>query len=524
MEAVGPSLAFNGYTQARPMVPNQRPLSQRVVVDGVFASSASLLEQYTLSFGALDLGNFLSAGAFFPVPHGMSPVGAQQVYTGHSQTQRFYDGAGSVYDQVKVVCRPDPLTTANLSITTSPDGSTTTITPTMARAGTDLGFGWFEVTAPMAVGFTGSGAVQTMTFTSSTSSGAPWFVSAVRAIGPSITLTFEPIAQNISSTVDAYAAVLECAMATPILTLGTSTITINPADKAICRSSTYDVPVIGISNSSSFDHLIVERSVDSGTSWTVAIRVDDPGAGLNLIDEECPWDVGGAILVFYRVTGYRDSDRRSTQSIVGPWSGFSANPGAAFGLSSNEAGFSVAYVPADPNQVQVTWNPLNPVQLVPLHGQDYSYALRIPENRGLSVTVAVLVDYISYCCMPTDRAAVVVPLYDDSVAAYDSSTVSYDGSATPVVTTCTTAQNSSLTDYSELLSKGGGSMSPRPYERDILNVFNSSATWLLKLPGGHTRFVTAQVGAMAITPAAGLYMAELTLTDITPPSADPYDE
>jgi hypothetical protein len=137
----------------------------------------------------------------------------------------------------------------------------------------------------------------------------------------------------------------------------------------------------------------------------VARILTSPGDGYLFVDEECPWDVGGVIGAQYRVTGYRDADRvsatTSITSSIGLWAGGpNTSPGAAFGLSSNQAGFSVAYVPVDSNELQVTWSPLNPVQTVPLHGQDYQYALRTPENRGLSVTVTVLVDQIVYCCMP----------------------------------------------------------------------------------------------------------------------------
>lgn len=522
-EALGPSLCYNGYTQPRTMSPNQRPLTVRTVVDGVFAAPAGPMEQYELSFGALDYGNFLSAGSMFPVFHGMAPINAQQVYSGHSQTQRMYVQSGTTVDQVRVVCRPDPLTTAPLAVVVPGIGNAL-ITPALARAGEDIGYGWFVVTAPVTPGTFGSTAVITITMSSVlASSGAPWFVSSVQAIGPAITLAFEPFAQNSGNAVNSYAVTLECTMVSPSVTLGTSTISMDPVNKATCRASSYDVPTLTISNSSSFDRLIVERSVDAGLTWTVATRVVDPSSGLVFIDEECPWDVGGAISVIYRVTGYRDSDRRSTSTTTGNWSGLSSNPGAAFGLSSNQAGFSVAYVPADPNQVQVTWNPLNPVTTVQLHDVDYQYALRIPENRGLSVSVPVLVDQISYCCMPT-TATTLTAGFDSSLISFDDSGVVFDASTMNGTSVCALDQQNSITNYGELLQKGGQSMSPRPYERDILNVFNSSAVWILKLPGGHTRFVTAQVGAMAITPAAGVYMAELTLIDVTPPSADPYDE
>lgn len=498
-EALGPSLAYNGYTQPRTMTPNQRPLSQRTVVDGVFASGAKALQQYTLSFGAADVGNYLSTGTFFPVFRGMAPIGSQQVYTSHSQTQRFYDGAGAVYDRVRVVCRPDPLTTAPLTVIMA-SGAIAFIDPVADWPnGEDIGFGWRAVTVSWNAGaYVGAGAVDTATFTSSAAANAPWFVSSVQAIGPGIGQAFEPFAQNSGNAVNTYALEIQCTMAVPDVTIGTATISLNPADRGICRDQFYDVPTVLLNNPGVFNRVIIERSIDGGLTWVVAARVFDPSGVPFLVDEECPWDVGPVITVIYRITGYRDSDRRSTAITTSTWTGTSTAPGAAFGLSSNTAGFSVAYVPGDPNQVQVTWNPLNPVSTIPLHGVDYQYALRVPENRGLSVSVSVLVDYLSYCCVPIDHT-------------YPSDQ-------------CFTDQSSSLNDYSELLQKGARSMSPRPYERNILNVFNSAAIWVLKLPGSHSRFVTAQVGAMAITPAAGVYMAELTLTDVTPPSADPYSE
>jgi hypothetical protein len=111
--------------------------------------------------------------------------------------------------------------------------------------------------------------------------------------------------------------------------------------------------------------------------------------------------------------------------------------------------------------------------------------------------------------------------YDDVLVSYNSNSVTYDdlGNAE----TCIVDQADSLANYGELLQAGAKSMSPRPYEAGLLNVFNSSAVWTLKLPGGHTRFVTVEVGSMVITPVHGVYMAELTLTDVTPPSNDPYN-
>lgn len=526
-EAVGPSLAYVGYTQPRPMSPNQRPLASRIVVDGVFASAALPLDQYELSFGAMDTANFLTVGAMFPVFQGMAPPGAQQVYVGQNQIQTFNDGAGAVYDQVRIVCKPDPLTTSPLSVIVSPSGAIAIIDPVVDwPGGEDLGYGWRAVTKKFNAGsYVGTGIVTTITMNSATSQGAPWSVAAVRAIAGNFFFAFEPLAPTTSPSngIDSYPVVLECSLASPNVTLSTATTTLGPVDTfgvSVCRSGTVDQPTIFVNNFSAYDRTVIERSVNGGITWTFVGELEPPFAFL--IDQECPWDVGGAIYVMYRVTGYRDSDRRSTSAVFGPWIGQAVSPGAAFGLSSNVAGFSVAYMPADPNQVNITWNPLNPVSTIPLHGVDYQYALRAPEERGLSVTVAVLVDYISYCCMQYTPGLFVA--YDDPNVPYDDAVTPYDGNEPDLTNVCAVNQYFSQARYDELLSKGDRSMSPRPYERDILNVFNSSAPWVLKLPGGHTRFVTVTVGAMTITPAAGVYMAELTLTDIQIPSSDPYDD
>lgn len=498
-EALGPSLQYIGYTQPRPMSPNQRPLTKRVVVDGVFANDAETMEQYSLSFGALDIGNYLTAGSFFPVYQSMAPLSYRQVYTAHSQQQKFYDAVGSTYDYFRVVCKPDPLTAVGQPLVltiTGVGGATTSITPAQALAGEAVGNGWYAVMAPITTPFAGGGVVRTLTFTSTATATNAWQVSSVEPIGQSFPLTFEPQAGVSTSSPVTYAAILECTLTAPSVTLGTSTITITPPNHNACLATTTAVPTITINNGALYDRVIIERGTLAGTNYTVTARLVDPVNGAVVTDYEAPWDspqFDASLAVYYRVTGYRDSDRRSVSTISGPWAGTSVAPGAAFGLGSNELGAIVIYTPQDQSTLRLTWSALNPVQMIPLHMQDFQYALRIPENRGLSVSVDVEMSQFQACLITTSS-----------------------GYATYLA--------EMLANYGEKIGSGRFAMTPRPYESSLLPIFNSIYGWTLKLPGGHTRRVTLQVGDMSITTINGLYAASLNLTDVIPLSADPYSE
>lgn len=492
MEAVGPSLNLLGYTIPRNMVPNQRPLVVRAVVDGVFADTGTLIDSYVPSLGAADGGNYLSTGTFFPVFQAEAPNSQLKVWASNSPVQNFYTLSSSTFSAVRVVCKPDPLTTANLTVTFT--GATTvvaTITVANALAGEALGNGWFAVKVPVNV-TTGSSGVTVATFTSTTGFGAPWFVSAVQSVGNSATTTFEPLAGNGQY---AYAVELEAFLASLFVVTGTVSVSVSPTNHNTCLSSTMTVPSLTLTNGASYDRMIIERSVGSAGPWTVIGRLVAVANNQRFLDYEVPWDIGGfdaSTVINYRVTGYRDSDRQSV-SAVGSVAGTFGNPGAAFGLASNQLGVIMLYAPQDAGDLQVKWNALNPVQMIPQHMRDYQYALRIPENRGLSTTLDVEVNQFAACLIPTSS----------TYAAYVSEMLTY---------------------YGETIGSGRYAMTPRPYEVSLLPVFDSTYAWTLKLPGGHVRRVTVEaLGDMTITTINGLYMASMTLTDTIALSSDPYD-
>ena len=213
---------------------------------------------------------------------------------------------------------------------------------------------------------------------------------------------------------------------------------------------------------------------------------------LEWCDYGVPWDLISAS-VYYRVTGYRENDRAEQSVLVGPWAGTSVAPGAAFGLATQDALY--CYVPvSESGQLQITWNPLNPIESMPLAGKDYQVALRVAEQRGLQVTVTVVADQFQVCEVEG------LGLYDESLPYDDDG--SYDG-----------------TQYSSR-SPGAKSMSPVPYA--LIRALENEDRLTLKLPGGHTRYVTLDVGALASTPVFGVYLAEITLTDCVVPGTYPY--
>src|SRR5690606_17739835 len=95
-------------------------------------------------------------------------------------------------------------------------------------------------------------------------------------------------------------------------------------------------------------------------------------------------------------------------------------------------------------------------------------------------------------------------LYDDPGATYDQPGSSY---------------NSLTADGTYVELPGRFGMSPNPF--DQVRALETYSRLTLKLPGGHTRYVSCDVSAMTTVPVIGLYRADLTLRDTTPPDVIP---
>jgi hypothetical protein len=214
-------------------------------------------------------------------------------------------------------------------------------------------------------------------------------------------------------------------------------------------------------------------------------------------DYGVPWDLPNSS-ISYRVQGFRNSDHRTTPYTTVVWGDTSPAAGAAFGLATDDGLF--AYNPgSDSGELELQWNRLYPVEMMPLAGKDYQIALRPSEVRGYSITTNILVDKLSYCTS-SDESGVDDGTYD-GLGIYDDDNF-YDFPA------------SSPTSE----EPGAKGMAPTPFQQ--LNQFERTTRMTLKLPGGHTRVVYFDSGAQTLIPVIGLAMSECTLTDTTPVSIE----
>lgn len=480
-EAIGPSLLTKGIVVPRDTL-NPRPdVFRGSISGGVLTGPPTDLDQYILSVSGFPQSSYMLYGSFWP---GYSDF-EERLLSGSSTTSQYVLVNGSTqFDRIKVVVKPDPGLTHSLSISVEKPVSTVlataTITLANALAGLSLGNGYYEVSVPLSGAITPSAGQVFIKFSTTSPYPISWWLS--RAVPYGIDPSFGYNLSNPDVSIRDYSVVLQCALSNPSVAVVDKTIVV--ARPSCGNSSSITHPQIQISPVNVFDRYVIYRSITAGHTDAVSIAVIDssniqidPTNTFYMWDDYgVPWDVS---TVYYRVYGYRDADRRVFLSSWTSWSGAPAtSPGPAFGLSDQQSGTVVAFDPIDPSDVSIVWKSLNPIEQIQLHGLDYSIALRSPEERGLSITVPILIDNMYTC------------------------------NSTPI------------TQYAEPIVPGAKSMTPSPY--DVLRSLEGFNRLALQLPGGHTRWVSLDLGDMTIRVAGAVYVAEITLTDVVHPPSDPY--
>lgn len=470
-EAIGPPILMAGIYTARETLDPYPNLRQAGLSVGRIVSPPTELPNLNIDLTAVDYINFPFEGAFWASYAVASPGTLSQVYTGHSLNQRILPDAAT-YTRVKLLVQPDELTTANLTVTIEqPTGNpiaTATVTTAAALAQPDLGDGWREVSVGgFSVNLTATDA--NLVLSSTTTSAAPWYA----ALGFT---SFVEASYYVSQSDDDLAIVLECPLATPSTSIGQTAYPLyRPTDR--CLATTVALPTVTLTNGADYDWVLIERGLD-GMNYQGVVLLQDPTNAQVWTDFGAPWGVEAGTIT-YRVTGYRNSDHLSATATTIAVGNVIDAPGAAFGLAVPNEGL-YAYIPTvESGDLEITYNPMNPIQSVPLHELDYQIALRAPEERGLSVTVSVLTDRLVSCPEPTDD--------------FDP----------------------------EVLEPGASSFSPTPF--DQIRALENEDLLELILPGGHTRFVTLKLGTMNIRTQFGVYLTEITLTDAPNQIAAPYD-
>ncbi len=498
-ESLGPPYFMRGVRNARETLVNaaedgQPVLSRAPLTYGVIAAEpVSLDDDFLLGTVAYDEQRYILDGSFFP-GYTLEEFGnLGYVYASNSKTQYIVVDGATTYDRIKLLVRPDALTTAALTLSVEQPLATPIATATISRAvadaAADVGNGWKEVSVALSVPITPSAGRVAVVASSTTTVSAPWHWQ----FGAPVAL-YAPFGYDVDNfatlaTSTDYAVVLQCELAVPALVFDSATSEIFRPDGR-CLETAVNSPEITITNSDDYDWIVVERSVDGGASW-VSIAVWEPvSPNEQIVDRTAPWDLPAGSLS-YRVTGWRDADRRS-EFTVDVWNATASNPGAAFGfglpgiLSGNPTydtpGELWAYVLSeDSGALTVPWSPLNPISMVQLHGVDYQVALRSPEERGLSVRVPIIVDKL-LCVLEPEESGEFAP---------------------------------------EIVSPGRQAMTPTPFA-DLQRLEGYSRVGLM-LPGGHTRQVSVDISSsMNVRTARGIYATEIEITDVIPPDSDPY--
>ena len=485
-EAIGPSWLMRAIAQPRatlenPTLTGQPELFRGITNGGVLSGQPEELDEFVISVAPLDLIRFALDGSFFPAYQFGGVYGDfSEIYTGGDVATQVVVSGSTQFNRVKVLIYPDELTTANLTITVEKPAltvlATAVLTPAQVLALPDLGGGWREISVPLNVAVTPTAGNATIRLASTTPVTAPWRVS--RALGMN---SDDRFGYNPTVSASDVAAVLQCTLADPTYVIGSSAQNIyRPTDR--CITGTVTVPQITLSNGDLYDWVSIERAIGNGGSATyeAVTLIQNPTNGQVYIDTGAPWGIPTGT-IYYRIRGYRNADHLMVESTTPAWVGTIAPPGAAFGLAGGPDNVLYVYVPVDESSLQVQWNPLNPMSIVPLFGVDYQIPLRAPEERGLSTSFLVMVDQLSSCGTQVQA------------------------------------------DFgNEDLGSGEFALSPTPFDQ-IREVGNTERLSLI-LPGGYTQWVTVSLGTLTIKTPVGIYLAEMTLTPVTPPVVDPYEE
>lgn len=481
-EAIGPSFLFRAATEPRATLENTamtgQPVLRVATIDGgVLAAPPREFDSFILSGSAYDYSRLAIDGALWPAYDASGDLGDfSQTYSGVDTVTRILVDGTTTFNRIKVLIYPDELTTANLTITVEKPIltvlATVTITPAQALALPDIGNGWREISAVLSVPVTPTAGQVSIRLSSTTPVAAPWRIAEANPIG-----SLDQFGYNSGQAQTDVAAVLECTLAVPSVTLGNSVQNIYRPNGR-CLSTTITLPSITLTNGALYNWVSIERSLDAGATWTPVVLLQNTTNGQVYIDSAVPWDKT-ALTVTYRVMGYRNADHLAVTTVTAGWNAVATAPGTGgeFGLAAPN-GTLYVYAPVDESSLEVKWNPLNPVEIVPLLGVDYQIPLRAPEERGLAVSFLIMIDQLLVC-----GTADTVP-------------------------------------WTETLTPGAASLSPVPF--DQLRGIEDTTRFSLLLPGGHSRFVTMQLGGLSIKTMMGIYLAEVTLTDTTSPDVSPY--
>ncbi len=467
-EAIGPSLDLLGITQARPTQAPQLETRLATISGGVVVGVPAPFEDFNLAVVAYEEASRVADGPFWAAYTSLISGAEIRLTYLADIVQTFTADGATTYAGVKIMCRPDPLTTEGVLIMLQQPLGTpiaqVTLGAAAVRALPDAGGGWRIVAADFTAGTIPAtlAAAPAYLVAHLFTAEAVWFISGADLLGA-----------TLYDHGGDHAMVATCPAAVPPAPTVTAEATAILGGAA-CGVS--EINHLHLSWSVDADAAVyaVQRSVDLGSTWTVIAYLDSADAVAGVLDYDdlgAPWDVD----VVYWLTAYRAADLLATTGAASTPIAI-ASGGAVLGLSS--ASTAMVYAPAADAGVSMEWTDLSPVDYVQLAGETGQRALRGPEDRGLSLTVAVLIAELAACTL----------------------------SDPPVP---------------EALEVAARALDPAPW--DQVRVLAREARLDVRLPGGATRVMSLALSGLSARTAAGVYAAELTLTDVHAELTNPLD-
>lgn len=472
MEAIGPSIDLNAITVERDTLAGQIDTRVAPISDGVIVGAPTQFDSYILGAVIRD-NNYLTSGAWYPGYERASFSMSTDVYDTQQAFQRILVDGSTTFRYIKLLAKPDAITTANLNIfiqDASGTISTVSITPASVRSLPDDGNGWHEFAVQLPSDITPLPGYVTVLFTSAAGASiAPWFIAGALSVGGQAWSGYDPSGDPTPGSIpDDLAVTLLCTPAAiPAPTAIVIQQSIFPSLDASCGQANIDFVHMTWASDAQYAEYAIGRQVDGIGPYEFIDVVANTGGLLSYDDLSAPWDV----TIKYQLVGYRPADKLQITgaAMVAPVT--TQSYGAVLGISDQgSAPTLMIYVPTggpDGSSLSMDWTDLTTSEVVQLSGEDLQRGIHPAENRGMSVSLTVLIAHLSSC------------------------NPFFDGVGTSTI--------------------GAFSLNPSPY--DDIREFARKAWVNVQFPGGMVRTMLLQLGPLTGRTSAGVYMAQLVLTD-----------
>lgn len=425
-EAIGPSLELPGVRSLRSFFPGEGeyPVTYLTAFDKGRILSADP-DHVRHAASMIDPGIIALSGPQWVDAIQLSPPGFQYVENTTPNTVEIIietDGA-TEYARIRVMLRPsiasNIINDLTLTLTNHPAGTpltTATITGEMWQEVADFyqyeDLVYLPVIAVLDAPITPAGKVRVVASSSAPVLGS-WQISSWDSYAAVTAYQWREEDPTLDKTP---AITLLCALPAPDVSIETVTYYLpNPEG---CVDTSLQVPKLTIANTGDFDRFVIERSVNLNF-WDVVVTNLPASQADQWIDIGVPWDFDD---VEYRVTGWRDADRRNS-SIEIEWPGAPAPaPGSSpLGIVAyfpsgqgrdlfQRPSHLLVYTPGYTGEPEMSWVSLNPTDELQLHGKDFQTAIRGREQRGLQMTTNLVVANFDLCpCL--DSSSVIA--YED---------------------------------------------------------------------------------------------------------------